>query len=284
MQNQKVCLITGATGGIGWETAKQLAERSLALVLVGRDAGRTTAAVDKIKAQTGNLQVEYLLADLAVQSEVRRLAGEVNERFPQVNVLLNNVGAMFWSRAETADGIEYTIALNYLNVFLLTQLLLDQLKANAPSRIIIVSSDAHQGSRLDLTDLQGKRSYSGMGAYGRSKLAELLYTYELARRLAGTGVTVNALHPGFVASNFGKNNGWLFRLVMPLAHRFALPVERGAQTSVYLASSPEVEGVSGKYFVSCRAIPSSKESYDAETGRQLWDLSCRLTGIAEPGP
>ncbi len=277
----KVMLVTGATSGIGAVTARALAAAGGAtVVLVGRDRERSAAAVEQIRRSTGNQSVEYLLADLSSQAEIRRLADEFLGRYDRLDVLVNNAGAMFWSRQETVDGLERTFALNHLSYFLLTNLLLDRLKASAPARVVSVSSAAHDGARIDFDDLQGKRSYAGMRAYGQSKLANVLFTYELARRLKGTGVTANALHPGFVATNFATNNGEIVRLVMAIIHRFALSPDRGAQTSIYLATSPEVEGVTGKYFSNSKAVRSSDISYDEAVAHRLWDASSELTGLA----
>jgi NAD(P)-dependent dehydrogenase (short-subunit alcohol dehydrogenase family) len=275
----KTCLITGATSGIGWVTARALADQGATVVLVGRDVARTTAAVEQIQRATDKGRVEFLLADLSAQDEVRRLAEEFLGRYPRLDVLINNVGALFWRREETVDGIERTFALNHLNVFLLTNLLLDRLKVSAPARIVNVASEAHRGARIDFADLQGKRSYRGTRAYGQSKLAEILFTYELARRLEGSGVTVNALHPGLVASNFAHNNGGIVRLGMRVVHLFALHPEEGAKTSIYVATAPELAGITGKYFDKGKVTASSKESYDEEAARRLWDVSAKMVGL-----
>jgi NAD(P)-dependent dehydrogenase (short-subunit alcohol dehydrogenase family) len=210
---------------------------------------------------------------------VRRLADDFKSHFSRLDVLVNNAGAVFLTRHESADEIEMTFGLNHLNYFLLTNLLLDMLIASAPARVVNVSSGAHNGARLNFDDLENKRGYNGMRAYGQSKLANLLFTYELARRLEGKGVTANALHPGFVASNFAKNNLGILKPLMSLIQLGAISPEEGAQTSIYLASSPEVAGVTGKYFVKKKAVTSSTASYDEETARRLWDISARLTGL-----
>ena len=207
LMNGRVCLITGATAGIGRAAAFQLARMGATLVLVGRSEERCANTVDAIKEQTGNPSVEYMIADLSVQSEIRALAEEFQNRHGQLHVLLNNAGVINFPRRVSADGIEMTFALNHLGYFSLTLLLLDTLKASAPARIVNVSSDAHRGIEINLEDLEGRRRYGGFGAYSRSKLANVMFTYRLAPRLAGTGVTVNALHPGLVASNFLSNNG-----------------------------------------------------------------------------
>jgi NAD(P)-dependent dehydrogenase (short-subunit alcohol dehydrogenase family) len=275
----EICMVTGATSGIGAVTARALAEKGATLVVVGRNAEKSEATVNHIRQQTGNPQVEYLVADLSVQTEVRQLAEQFKSRYRHLHVLVNNAGAFFLSRQLSADGLEMTFALNHLGYFLLTYLLLDVLKASAPARIVNVSSNGHRGMKINFEDLQSQGRYAAMGAYGQSKLANLLFTYELARRLEGSGVTANALHPGFVATNLAANNGWLARLFLPLVHLFAISPEEGAQTVIYLATSREVEGVTGKYFVDKKPVESSPESYDREAAMRLWQVSAELTGL-----
>jgi len=275
----KTCVITGATSGIGYETAKALAAMGASLVLVGRNEQKSIRTVDRLTELTGNDNIEYLLADLSVQQDIRWLAGDIRERYQQVDVLINNAGAIFFSRKETADGLEMTFALNHLGYFLLTNLLLDVLKHSAPARIVNVASAAHQGASLDFEDLQRTGHYSAMNVYGQSKLANLLFTYELARRLQGTQVTVNAMHPGFVGSNFGKSSGLLGKLLMPVLHLFARSPRKGAETVIYLASSTAVEGVTGQYFIDKEPAKSSPASYDTETAQKLWRVSEELTGL-----
>lgn len=279
MMNNKVVLITGATNGIGRVAALELAKMGARVVIVGRSREKTEAVRQEIQAAGGS--ADSLLADLSALDEIRRLAAEFRARYDRLDVLLNNAGAIFARRQTTADGFEMTFALNHLSYFLLTNLLLDVLKASAPARIINVSSDAHRSAQMNFDDLQHEKSY-GMGgfqAYGRSKLANVLFTYELARRLAGTGVTANALHPGFVATGFGRNMPGLMNRVMGIMHRFALTPEQGAQTLIYLASSPEVEGMTGKYFDKNRPVRSSPASYDEAAQKRLWDISEWLTGL-----
>lgn len=277
----KVCLITGATGGIGRITAEALARAGATVVLVGRSAEKTQEVTESIRSNTGNSNVNYLLADLSEQAQVRRLAQEFRSRYDRLHVLVNNAGAVFMKNQKSADGIEMTFALNHLAYFLLTNLLLDMITASAPARIINVSSQAHISGRLNLEDLQNQRSYNAWRAYSQSKLANVYFTYELARRLAGTNVTANALHPGFVATNFGRSNGGFFNPLFRLIQIAAIGPEEGAQTTIYLASSAEVEGVTGKYFDKCRAVPSSRVSYDEGIARQLWEVSARMTGLQE---
>ncbi len=271
--NSKVCMVTGATAGIGQVTALELARQGATVVLVGRNAQRCIAAVEAIHQETGNASVDYLVADLSILSQVRQLADEFKRRYSRLDVLVNNAGALFLQRHITPEGLEMTFALNHLNYFLLTDLLLDILKTSTPARIVNVSSDAHRGARLDFSDLQYQRGYSGYAAYGRSKLMNVLFTYELARRLEGVQVTANALHPGFVATRFAMNNGVIVNLVMRLAHLGALSPQEGARTSIYLASSPEVEGVTGQYFTREKAVKSDPASYDEADARRLWEIS-----------
>ncbi|PKB63888.1 MAG: short-chain dehydrogenase [SAR202 cluster bacterium Io17-Chloro-G2] len=280
----RVCLITGATAGIGREAAFQLARMGATLVLAGRNEERCVNTVALIKEQTGNASVEYLVADLSVQSEVKRLAQEFQSRHGQLHVLLNNAGVINLQRMENADGIEMTFALNHLGYFVLTLMLLDTLKASAPARIVNVSSDAHRGISLNLDDLQGRSGYGGFGAYSRSKLANIMFTYQLAARLAGSGVTVNALHPGLVATNFLSGNGIRGKFLRFFLALKGMSPERGAGTSVFLASSPDVEAVSGLYFVKSQPAPSSPQSYDEETAKALWQASLQITELADLMP
>ena len=279
----KICLITGATSGIGQATAMALAKRGMTVFAAGRDEERCQKTVARIQRETQNFHVDYLLADLSVQAQVRQLAADFKARYERLDVLVNNAGAIFLRRQVSADGIEMTLAVNHLAYFLLTNLLLDPLKASAPARIVNVASNSHYGKHLDFDNLGLKRGYNPLRAYGRSKLCNLYFTYELARRLKdeGTGVTVNAMHPGFVATNMGANNGRLVRFFLPLIHRNSLTPEQGASTAVYLASSPEVEGVSGKYFVREREVASDPVSYDESAASRLWEVSERMTQVPE---
>ena len=281
LMSGRVCMVTGATGGIGKVTAQALAQQGATVIVVGRSRAKTVATVEQITRQTGNPSVEYLLADLSVQDEIRRLAEEFKRRHNRLHVLVNNAGAFFMSRHESADGIEMTFALNHLGYFLLTNLLLDVITASAPARIVNVSSVAHENAQIDFDDLQGKQKFKGWQAYGQSKLANVLFTYELARRLVGTGVTVNALHPGFVASGFGANNfGFIGRGVKRVMNLVAgISPEEGAETSIYLATSPEVEGITAQYYVKKKAVRSSEASYDEEAARRLWEISAEMVGL-----
>src|SRR5262249_11428688 len=275
----KICLITGATSGIGLVTTRALAQQGARVVLVGRHPERTAATVSRIQQETGNPHIEYLIADLSVQDQVRQQAGEFQRRFARMHVLLNNAGAFIARRSLSVDGIEMTLALNHLAYFLLTHLFLDTLKATPAARIVNVASDAHRKAQFDFADPQGAHRYRGWRAYGQSKLANLLFTYELAGRLADTDMTANAVHPGFVATGFGHNNRGLAALFIWLAQCLALSPEQGAATLIYLATSPEVTRVTSRYFVKKRSVESSMASYDQAAARRLWQFSAELTGL-----
>ncbi len=285
----KICLVTGATSGMGAVTARALAQRGATVVLVGRDPERGATAVDRIRRETANRAVEFMLADLSSQEQVRELARRFEARCPRLNVLVNNVGALFMRRGESVDGLEMTLALNHLAPFLLTNLLLDRLQAGAPARVVTVSSYGHKQGHIDFEDLQFvRRRYTGLEAYRQSKLANVLFAYELARRLTGTGVTANAVNPGNVATSFGFNNLRFLRgPAVSVAHAVyrlvAASPEQGARTAIYLATSPEVEGVSGSYFEKLTAVSSSAESYDTAVASRLWEASTELTGLNQIG-
>jgi NAD(P)-dependent dehydrogenase (short-subunit alcohol dehydrogenase family) len=276
----KTVLITGATDGIGKETAFRLAEKGARVVIVGRSRDKGAATVAELKARSRNEAIDFLQADLSVRQEVRRIAAAVTALVPRLDVLINNAGAIVFGRQETDDGFERTFALNHLNYFLLTSELLELLKASAPARIVNVASIAHRRAVLDFDDLQLNRGYSAWKAYSRSKLANVMFTYELARRLEGTGVTANCLHPGFVRSHFGQNNNLFARLGVSLAMRFgnAISVEQGAKTSIHLASSPDVDGTTGLYFDECQPVKSNRFSYDTAAQKRLWDISAEMVG------
>lgn len=277
----KVCLVTGGTNGIGKSTARKLARMGATVVIVGRDVLKTSEVVQEIRAASRSHAVESLLADLSSAQEVRWLADKFKRRYSSLHVLINNAGAFFPRRQLRRNGIEMTFALNHLAGFLLTNLLLDTLKASAPARIINVSSNAHASGKIEFDNLQGEREY-GPRAYDNSKLANLLFTMELARRLEGTRVTVNALHPGFVATGFAKNSG---RVIAALVSIFAPLVARspakGAETPIYLASSPSVEGITGKYFYDSHVIPAAPQATDMAVARKLWDVSAEMVQLLE---
>ncbi len=276
----KTCLITGASSGIGRETAIGLADLGAELYLVCRDRERGLDAIAEIRRRTGNESVELLIADLSSQEEVRKLAGELIATNRPLHVVVNNAGVINFRHTTTVDGIETTFAVNHLAYFLLTHLLLEVLKASAPARIVNVASGVHQSGEITFDDLGRSLNYRAMSVYTQSKLANILFTYELARRLEGTGVTVNCLHPGAVGSRFGGNNGLLARVIMMLGRPFLLTPAQGGATPIYLAASPEVEGVSGRYFVNRKERRSSEASYDGETALRLWDVSEQLCGLS----
>lgn len=277
----KTVLITGGTGGIGRATAIGLADLGARVAITGRDLGRVEAAAAEIRLATGNPEIQGFGADLSYQADVRRLAAQVLDAYPRLDVLVNNVGGFWATRHVTADGLERTFALNHLAPFLLTDLLLDGLKASAPARVVTVSSGAQSLGTIDFDDLQGERKYSGQTAYNQSKLASVMFTYELARRLAGTGVTATALHPGVVSTGFGAEDpSRIFKFIVPFYRPFMKTPAQGAATSIYLASSPEVDGVTGTYFAERRAASSNKASYDLAAATRLWQVSADLVGLA----
>src|SRR5664279_6649212 len=271
-------LITGGTGGIGRATALGLATMGAHVAICGRDDERTANAGRAIRA-TGGGSVDTFVADLSSQSQVRRLADEVLQRLPRLDVLVNNVGGYWNTRHVTADGLERTFAVNHLAPFLLTDLLLDRLKASAPARIVTVSSGAQAMGKIGFDDLQGERKYSGQQAYNQSKLANVMFTYELSRRLDGSGVTATVLHPGVVRTGFAaEDHSPMWRVLLPLVRPFLKTPEKGAATSIYLASAPEVEGVTGKYFADSKTKTSSRSSYDTAAAARLWQMSVDLVG------
>lgn len=275
----RTCLVTGATSGIGYETALGLAKAGARVGIVGRDRARTEAAAERIRQETG-AAIDVFLADLSAQSEVRRLGKDVIARFSRLDVLVNNAGGIFSERAVSADGIERTWALDHLAYVLLTHDLLDLLKTSAPARIVNVASAGHTRGRIDFDDPNGERSYGAMKSYCQAKLANVLFTYALARRLEGTGVTVNAVHPGVVASNFGTGKSGVFGLIWTLLRPFMIAPAVGARTSLHVASAPELKGVTGRYFARSREASSSEASRDAALQERVWDLSLRQVGLA----
>ncbi len=277
----KVCLITGATSGIGLATALGLAQQGATVILVARNQERGTAALARIRDETGGTSACFLAADLSVQAEVRQLAQDVQARYPRLDILINNAGGVFHRRQESADGIEMTWALNVLGPFLLTKLLLHRLRASAPARVLNVSSAVHRAASMHFEDLEGKQRYNRLRAYSQSKLALVFLTYEFARRLDGTGVTVNALNPGFVGTGIISGNaGWPWRLFQAVANLVAISPQAGAQTSLYLSSSPDVAETTGQYFKGSKAAASSAASYDSAAGRRLWRACLEMTGEA----
>jgi NAD(P)-dependent dehydrogenase (short-subunit alcohol dehydrogenase family) len=276
----KTCLVTGATSGIGKEIALGFAGMGAAVVIAGRSKERCEAALQEIRSKAGG-DVSYLVADLSSQASVRQLAKDYAAAHSRLDILVNNAGVFLTKRMTTVDGIECTFAVNHLAPFLLTNLLIDIIKASSPAKIITTSSVAHRGARIDLDDIQfKKKSYSGIRAYSQSKLANILFTKELARRLEGTGVTANCFHPGAVRTSLVHDNPWYYRLIWTAGGPFFLSAEKGADTGVYLASSPDVEGITGKYFVKRRQEEPSVEAGDMEAAAKLWNLSEKLTGLA----
>src|SRR5438270_4673006 len=276
----KVCMVTGANSGIGKATALELAQMGATVVMVCRDRARGEQARSEITTTSRNTAVDLLLADLSSQQSIRQLVETFQHHYTHLHVLINNAGAAFPGRRESVDGLEMTFAVNYLAPFLLTNLLLDMLTANAPARIVNVSSNSHEAGYIQMDDLQEEKHYRSMRVYGQSKLAVVLFTYELARRLEGTGVTVNCLQPGFVATHFGQSGaGPAFRLLVKVIGSFGTSPEKGAKTSIYLASSPEVEGVTGNYFVKSMPRRSAAISYDESLQRQLWEQSAKLVNL-----
>jgi NAD(P)-dependent dehydrogenase (short-subunit alcohol dehydrogenase family) len=275
----KTCLITGATSGIGRVTAVELARMGAKVFITYRDKVRADETVAEIRNRTGNENVHLLHADLGSQKQIRAAAAEFLATGQPLHVLVNNAGLGNTRRLLTEDGIEMVFAVNHLAYFLLTMLLLERIKQSAPARIVNVASEAHRFGTMNFDDLNAEKRYRMFGAYSQSKLANILFSYELARRVAGTGVTVNCLHPGGIASGLWTNNGPLAQLLMKAGKPFLKTPEQGAQTMIYLASSPSVERLTGKYFVNCKQKSSNKESYDPNVARRLWDVSSRMIGV-----
>ena len=275
----KVVLVTGATGGIGKATAIGLATMGARVGITGRDLIRAEQAAADIRSASGNPAVDVFAADMSSQAEVRRLAGAVLDAYPRLNVLVNNVGGFWAHRHPTADGLEHTFALNHLAPFLLTNLLLDRLKTSAPARVVTVSSGAQASGRIDFDDLQGARSYSGQRAYSQSKLANILFTNELARRLRGTGVTANSVHPGVVRTNFGsEDQAGFFQIISPLVRPFLKTPAQGARTQIYLATSPDVDAITGQFFAKRKPKTTNKAAGDVDITTRLWRVSADLVG------
>jgi NAD(P)-dependent dehydrogenase (short-subunit alcohol dehydrogenase family) len=274
----KTVVVTGATSGIGEVAADRLAQKGARIVFIARDRERGQETLKHLRAIAGHDNHAVHYADLSTLSEMKRVAEAIAASEPQIDVLINNAGAMFGERQVTADGLEKTFAVNHMAYFVVTNILLDKLKA-APggARIVSTASDAHKGAKFD--DLQSQKHYSSFGVYGKSKLLNILFTRELARRLAGTNVTANCLHPGFVGTRFGDSSGGFMSLAIRLAKNFALSPEQGAQTIIYLASSPEVEGKSGGYYVKSRLATPTKEAQNDADAKTLWDISAKIAGV-----
>lgn len=280
--NGKVVLITGGTSGIGRAAAIELAGMGAEVVITGRNEERGRDAVREIQWRSGNKKVSLLLADLSLQAGVRKLAEEFRSGHDRLDVLVNNAGMVQQKRTETAEGIESTLAINHLAPFLLTELLLDLLKASAPSRVVTTASEAERWGRMDFDDLQSRKRYGAFPVYGMTKLANIMFTIELAERLEGTGVTANCFHPGAVSTNFGSGNGGLGSILFNAFKPFMRSPEKGADTLVFLASSPDVEGMTGKYLSDRRLITAKSVAYDPGARRKLWEASEELTGLKVP--
>ncbi|MGA3246036.1 MAG: SDR family oxidoreductase [Bacteroidota bacterium] len=279
MTSGKICLITGATSGIGKATALSLARQGATVLLVSRNKEKGGKVRNEIVEKTGNEGVRLYIADLSSQKEIRSLAGEIRTNHPRIDVLVNNAGGIFDKRILTVDGIELTLAVNHLAYFLLTNLLLEMLRAAPSARVVSVSSQAHQFGRMEFGDLGYEQGYNPMKSYARSKLANILFTYELARRTAGTRITANTLHPGTVRTNFGKQLSGIAGFVFKQLDVFMRSPEKGAETVIWLASAEEVDGVSGKYFRDKKEIRSSKISYDEDVAQRLWEASAKMTAL-----
>lgn len=277
----KVVVITGATSGIGLIAAEELAQKGARMVMVARDKSRGEQAVARLRTLAPGIHHTVHYADLSRLSEMKRVAGEIAAAEPRIDVLINNAGAIFNSRQVTEDGMELTFALNHMSYFVMALGLRDRLAASMPARVINTASDAHKGKQLDFNDLQSSRGFRGFNTYGRSKLSNILFTRELARRWAGTGITVNSLHPGFVSTRFGDESGGPFSYAIRAAKLFAISPEKGAETIVYLASSPDVSGVSGEYFYKCRPATPTREAQNDDSARRLWQETAKLAGIGE---
>jgi NAD(P)-dependent dehydrogenase (short-subunit alcohol dehydrogenase family) len=272
----KTIVATGATSGIGEKAVEALVRQGARAVFVARDAARAEATLARLESIAPGLGHKAHLADLSLMREAMRVGAEIATEEPVIDVLINNAGALFGDRRVTAEGLERTFALNHMSYFLITAQLLPRLRAAPAARIVSTASDAHRGVTLDFDDLQGERRFIGLRAYQRSKLANILFTCELARRLAGSGVTANCLHPGVVASHFGNEAGGWVASMFSLVKWFAISPDRGADTLVYLAQSPEVAGVSGEYFAKRKIAPTSAPARDAAAAKRLWGVSERL--------
>lgn len=275
----KVVVITGATSGIGLVAAQRLAAMGARIVMVARDKGRAEAALASLPKSNGGAAHSVHYADLSRLSEMKRVADEIAAAEPKIDVLMNNAGALFGSRIVTADGLEMTFAVNHMSYFVVTEGLRERLVSTKGARVVNTASDAHEGARLDFNDLQSANGYRGFKVYSRSKLCNILFTRELARRLHGTGVTANSLHPGFVNTRFGDESGGMLSVGVRIAKKFAISVEKGAETMVYLASSNEVANVSGAYFYKCKVATPSKEAQDDQAAAKLWKESERIAEI-----
>jgi NAD(P)-dependent dehydrogenase (short-subunit alcohol dehydrogenase family) len=279
----KVVVITGATSGIGWVAAEKLARMGARLVMIARDRARGEATLAKLREAGPGMAHSVHYADLSTIAEMKRVSGEIAAAEPRVDVLINNAGALFSSRQLTADGLEMTFATNHMSYFVVTLELAERLRATRGARVVNTSSDAHKGRHLDFDDLQSAKGYRGFPVYGRSKLCNILFTRELAKRWADTGVTANSLHPGFVSTRFGDSSGGMFQRVVRVAKLFAISPEQGAETILYLATSDEVANVTGKYFYKCRAVNPTRDAQDDAAAKRLWEESALAGGLGTRG-
>jgi len=275
----KVVVLTGGTSGIGQVAAEAIAGIGGRLILVARDRARGAATLERLRKQSPGAGHAVYYANLSALAQMKRVTAEIGAAEPRIDVLINNAGALFTPRQVTEDGLELTFATNHMSYFVLTHFLRERLAAGAPARIINTASDAHRNARLDFDDLQSEKRYRGFAAYGRSKLANILFTRELARRLDGTGITANSLHPGFVATRFGDNNGGLSTAVIGFLKKFAISQEKGAETIIYLATSDEPAAITGQYFHKCRVATPSRQAQDDQAAKRLWEETARLAGI-----
>jgi len=274
---EKVVVITGATSGIGEVAADRLAAKGYRIVFVARDHARGEETLKHLRAIAGGVEHRVFYADLSRLSDMKRVSAEIADAEPEIDVLVNNAGALFNAREITEDGLELTFALNHMSYFVVTNLLRPCLKAG--SRVVSTASNAHKSAHLDFSDLQSSRGYSGFAVYGRSKLCNILFTRELARRLEGTGVTANCLHPGFVATRFGDKSGGMLSFAIRAAKNFALTPAQGAETIVYLASSGDVAGTTGEYFYKCRPATPTREAQNDGDAKRLWEVSAAIAGL-----
>jgi NAD(P)-dependent dehydrogenase (short-subunit alcohol dehydrogenase family) len=275
----KICIVTGSNSGIGKETALALTGMGATVVMAVRDLERGETAREEIIRRTGKDAVDLMICDLSSTKSIRQFVEDFSSKYDRLDVLINNAGAACHERQITEDGFERSLAVNYLGPFLLTRELLPLLERSAPSRVINLSSGMHTRAKIDFDDIQSERSYNGMSVYGSTKLMILMYTYELARRLDGTGVTANVVHPGFAATNLGASMGLAYRIGLKLMRPFQINAERGSETPVYVATSPELEGVTGRYFAKSLEKPSSEESYDESAQKRIWDVAESLLGL-----
>lgn len=274
----KVVVVTGGTSGIGQVAAEQLAGQGARIVLIARNKARAEATLERLRKAGAAVEHTAHLADLSSIAATKRVAAEIAAAEPRIDVLINNAGALFNRRQLSPDGLEMTFAVNHMAYFVLTEGLRGRLAATPMARVVSTASGAHQGAVLDMDDLQSAKAYSGFSVYGRSKLCNILWTREVARRFEGAGVTANCLHPGFVATRFGDGSGGALQAIMPLAKLLAISPKKGAETIVYLASAPEVTGVTGKYFYKCKPVEPSDEARDDAVAAWLWAQSVKLAG------